>query len=68
MEHVSSGKEIVIGVNAKNEVYKRRGVSRKLPTGASWAKIPGELKMADAYARLRIWGVDMDDKVYYFSK
>ena len=68
MEHVSSGRNIVIGVNAKNEIYKRRGITDDLPTGTSWVKIPGELKGVDAHARGQIWGVDVEDKVYYFRK
>ena len=68
MEHKSSGRNIMIGVNATNEIYKRRGITDDLPTGTSWVKIPGELKVVDAHARDQIWGVDVDGKVYYFSK
>ena len=68
MEHVSSGRNIVIGVNAKNEIYKRRGITDDLPTGTSWVKIPGKLKVVDAHARGQIWGVNVADKIYYFGK
>ena len=68
MEHVSSGRNIVIGINAKNEIFKRQGITDDLPTGTSWVKIPGELKVADAHARGQIWGVDVDDKIYFLSK
>ena len=68
MEHVSSGRNIVIGVNAKNDIYKRLGITDDLPTGTSWVKIPGKLKVVDAHARGQIWGVNVADKIYYFGK
>ena len=65
LKYISSGDDIVVGVNANDEIYRRDGISRQNPTGTSWTKLNGGLKVVDAFNRKTLWGVNSRDYIYH---
>ena len=65
MKYVSSGKKFVIGVNDNDEIFMRAGISVLRPTGKSWDKLNGRLKVVDALSSNEIWGVNADNYIYH---
>ena len=49
LKWISSGRGVVVGVNSRNNIYYRSGLSSGTPTGGAWVQIPGKLKMIDIY-------------------
>ena len=43
MKWISSGKDILVGVDRNNEVYYRSGMSSANPKGEKWVKVSGSL-------------------------
>ena len=64
MKHVSSGKNVVIGVNAADQVFQRLGVSAASPTGTSWLQLTGSLATVDALNIKRNWGTNSGGNVF----
>ena len=65
MKYVSSGEKFMIGVNANDEIFTRAGISDSKPTGTSWVKLNGRLKVVDALSSNEIWGVNADNYIYH---
>ena len=65
MKYVSSGKKFVIGVNDNDEIFMRAGISDSKPTGTSWDKLNGRLKVVDALSSNQIWGVNADNNIFH---
>ena len=65
MKYVSSGKKIVIGVSAIDNIFMREGISASNPTGTSWKQVSGNLKLIDSYRPKKIWGIAEGDAVYH---
>lgn len=65
LKYVSSGTDIVIGVNAADRIYVRQGISRQTPAGTSWASVGGLLKVVDANEADQIWGVNSANNIYH---
>lgn len=49
MKWISSGSNIVVGVNSGNSIYYRKGMSASRPTGTGWVHIPGKLMQVEIY-------------------
>jgi hypothetical protein len=47
LKWIASGRGVVVGVNTANNIYYRKGLSARKPTGTGWVRIPGKLKMID---------------------
>ena len=65
MKYVSSGEKFMNGVNANDEIFMRAGISDSKPTGTSWVKLNGRLKVVDALSSNEIWGVNADNYIYH---
>ena len=49
MKWISSGKDIVLGVNSNDDIYFRHGISASTPAGTGWTRIGGKLAQIDTY-------------------
>ena len=47
LKWISSGLNIVVGVNASGEIWYRTGVSDANPIGDAWIRVPGNLMQID---------------------
>ena len=65
MKYVSSGEKFVISVSANDDVFMRAGISDSKPTGTSWVKLNGRLKVVDALSSNQIWGVNADNNIFH---
>ena len=63
LKYISSGKNVVIGVNAAGHVFQRQGVSAASPAGTSWRQLDGALGMVDALIIWRNWGISPSAQV-----
>ena len=48
LKWIGSGVDIVVGVNANDDIWYRTGVSDANPIGDDWVKVPGKLMQIDA--------------------
>ena len=66
MKQIESGEQYVIGVNENNEIFCRKGISIVCNEGQSFEKFKGgEFKyISDGVCG--IWGIDVDDNIYYY--
>ena len=65
LKYVSSGSDVVWGVNSKNEIQYRAGITHTNPIGTSWIQVPGSLKQVEAHGyKSGIWGVNAQDQVF----
>ena len=39
----------MVGVNSKNDIFYRQGMSAKTPTGTGWVHVSGKLMMIEIY-------------------
>jgi len=65
LKHISSGKNVVIGVTAAGQVLQRQGVSAESPTGTSWLQLTGNLATVDALNIKRNWGTSSIGNVFH---
>lgn len=65
LKYVSSGEKFVISVSANDDIFMRAGISDSKPTGTSWVKLNGRLKVVDALSSNEIWGVNADNYIYH---
>ena len=49
LKWISSGRNVVVGVNSGNNIYYRTGMSAGKPTGSRWKHIGGKLTMIEIY-------------------
>ena len=49
MKWISSGSNIVVGVNSGNKIYYRKGMGASRPTGTGWVHIPRKLMQVEIY-------------------
>ena len=49
LKWISSGRNVVVGVNSGNNIYYRTGMSAGAPTGSGWKHIGGKLMMIEIY-------------------
>ena len=64
LKYISSGKNVVIGVNAAGHVFQRQGVSAASPAGTSWRQLDGALGMVDALNSKRNWSTNSGGNVF----
>eukprot|EP01106_Pelomyxa_sp_JSP_P016287 TRINITY_DN599_c0_g1_i6.p2 TRINITY_DN599_c0_g1~~TRINITY_DN599_c0_g1_i6.p2 ORF type:complete len:167 (-),score=62.03 TRINITY_DN599_c0_g1_i6:158-658(-) len=65
LKWVAIGKHFAVGVNAKDEIYRRNGVDHeKCPFGMGWEKMPGSLKQVHVNHEGHLWGVNLHDDIY----
>ena len=63
LKWISSGDNIVVGVNSANHIYYRKGITAATPTGTGWERVTGGLVQIDVY-NTDIWGVNTNDEIY----
>ena len=49
LKWISSGRNVVVGVNSGDNIYYRTGMSAGAPTGSGWKHIGGKLMMIEIY-------------------
>ena len=49
LKWISSGSNIVVGVNSNNDIFYRKGMSAGRPTGTGWVRVPGKLMQIEVY-------------------
>ena len=49
LKWISSGKDIVFGVNSNDDIFFRHGISAQTPVGTGWTKVGGKLSQIDTY-------------------
>ena len=49
LKWISSGRNVVVGVNSGDNIYYRTGMSAGTPTGSGWKHIGGKLMMIEIY-------------------
>ena len=64
LKYVSSGNNVVIGVNANDEIFQRLGITSANPTGINWSMLTGKLKVVDTLNIWRNWGVNSADAIF----
>ncbi|KAI8495464.1 hypothetical protein Bbelb_269190 [Branchiostoma belcheri] len=64
LEQISSGNNIVWGVN-RNNIWIRTGISARYPKGTGWRQIPGQLKQVHVSPTSnQVWGVNSGRSVF----
>ena len=63
LKWISSGRNVVIGVNSGNNIYYRKGMSSGRPTGTGWVHIPGKLMMVEIYEN-QVVGTNSGHAIY----
>ena len=63
MKWISSGKDILVGVDRNNEIYYRSGMSPSNPTGDKWVKVSGSLMQIEIDG-LQTVGVNSNEVPY----
>ena len=63
LKWISSGDDIVWGVNAADQIYYREGISASNPAGTGWVQVAGGLKQIDSF-KGTVWGVNSKDMIY----
>ncbi|XP_078684536.1 myeloperoxidase-like isoform X3 [Branchiostoma floridae x Branchiostoma belcheri] len=64
LEQISSGNNIVWGVN-RNNIWIRTGISSSHPKGTGWRQIPGQLKQVHVSPTSnQVWGVNSERSVF----
>ena len=66
LKYVSSGDGVVMGVNRRDQIFRREGITARNPVGTSWTKLDGGLKVIDCYNRNYFWGVNSHDIIYHY--
>ncbi len=54
----------VWGVNSKNELYRRSGVSKAVPMGTSWMKVGGTPLKFVTVGRDQLYSIDLGNTVF----
>ncbi len=54
----------VWGVNSKNELYRRSGVSKTVPMGTSWMKVSGLPLKFITVGKDQLYGIDPKNNVF----
>ena len=49
LKWISSGENIVVGVNSNNDIFNRQGISQSNPFGTDWVQISGQLVNIDIF-------------------
>ena len=60
---ISSGYSGIWGVNSKNEIFYRNGISSKKNEGIDWLQIDGALKDISS-GEYGVWGVNSNDEIF----
>ena len=66
LKWISSGNNIVLGVNSNNDIFFRHGISPQAPTGTGWTKIGGKLSQIDTYGQTVV-GSNSGLNVYHLT-
>ena len=64
LKWISSGKDVVFGVNSIDDIYYRAGMTSSAPTGSHWVKVPGKLAQIDTQGDY-VWGVNSANNAFY---
>ena len=60
---ISSGKDIVFGVNRNGGIFYRAGMSSSSPVGTSWVRVPGKLSQVDTHDS-KVVGANSDQNTF----
>ena len=63
LKWISSGRNVVVGVNSGNNIYYRTGMSAGAPTGSGWKHIGGKLMMIEIYEN-EVVGTNSGHSIY----
>ena len=66
LKWISSGRNIVWGVNSANNIYFRQGISKETPEGTNWVHVGGRLSQIDTN-EFSMWGVNLNYDAYSSS-
>ena len=66
LKWISSGKNLVIGVNSNDDIYFRHGISSSSPAGSGWTRIGGKLSQIDTYG-VTIVGANSGLNAYHLT-
>jgi hypothetical protein len=64
LKQISSGFLGIWGINSKDEILYRTGISPKNNQGENWHKTEGSLKHISS-GEYGVWGVNLSDLIYY---
>ena len=66
LKYISSGEDdVVIGVNANDDIFIRQGISSTNPAGTSWVQVAGSLSVVDGYLSGVYWGVNSEEAIFH---
>ena len=57
LKWISSGNDLVFGVNSNDDIFYRAGISSSKPAGTNWVKVPGKLSQIDSNGD-EVWGAN----------
>ena len=60
---ISSGRNIMFGVNSAGHIFYRAGITEDTPAGTGWVRVPGGLKQVDTY-QSEVWGSNSASDVF----
>ena len=63
LKWISSGQNIVWGVNSANNIYFRYGITASNPVGLGWRHVGGKLSQVDTFG-LSVWGVNTNQDAF----
>ncbi|PVD26561.1 hypothetical protein C0Q70_14238 [Pomacea canaliculata] len=63
LKQLDVGRDIVVGVNSKNEILYRKDISDENPTGSDWVQLDGCLKHVTVSPYGAIWGIYFRDGI-----
>ena len=66
LKWISSGKDIVLGVNSNDDIFFRHGISAGTPAGTGWTHLGGKLSQIDTYGTT-VLGVNSGRNAYQLS-
>ena len=66
LKWISSGKNIVVGVNSADDIFYRDGITSTNQIGTRWVKIGGKLSQIDTFND-KVWGANSAQYVYQLT-
>jgi hypothetical protein len=66
LKWITSGKDVVFGVNSKDDIFFRHGISASTPAGTGWSSVGGKLSQIDTYG-FTVVGANSGLNVYHLS-
>ena len=66
LKWISSGKNVVFGVNSNDDIFYRAGITSSAPAGSHWVHVPGKLAHIDTHGDF-VWGVNSANNAFYLT-